>query len=249
MKTDPPKTASPGSEPVFVREYVQHACTSNFSGIVRVTIVGDIGYLYFRRGVIIHAATLDSKGDEAALRMLRWGHCRWDPCVRPWPAEQSVFLSWVELFQRAGEMPASESTRPPPTPTAVTPPPRLADATPVAARVPLLRPLGRAKAEPPPLNAGQTEALAALSTDFAVIDANGRTHSARGDAERLVELACFTWQLADRIGALIGAGSMVALDVTYDDHSLLLGQSGTNKLALTVGRDGEVERAKAALKI
>jgi hypothetical protein len=235
-----------------VRERVQQACTSNFTGVVRVTIVGDVGYWYFRRGLILHATTLELVGDQAALRMLGWGSCQWESCSRPWPLEQSVFLSWVELFQRAAELPAPEITRPAPEsvrPAAeVRPPPRLSDFKGPTPRVPLLRSLGPARPAPPaqPI---QLEALAGLAADFVAMDDSGRTQLARGESEQLSELANFSWQIADGLGALIGAGQFTSLEVSYRDHSLLLARSGATKLALTVPREGEVERIKNALRL
>jgi len=248
-----------------VRERVQQACTSNYTGVVRVTIVGDVGYWYFRRGMILHATTLELQGDQAALRMLGWGGCQWESCNRPWPLEQSVFLSWVELFQRAAELPAQEITWPAPTvqpapasvrpapasvrpAPAVRPPPRLSDFSGPTPRVPLLRSLGPARptppAEPMPL-----ETLAGLAADFVAMDESGRTQLGRGESEQLSELANFSWQLADNLGSLIGAGQFMSLEVSYRDHSLVLGRSGATKVALTVAREGEVERIKSALRL
>ena len=65
--------SQPSSNADSIRARVQSACTSGYSGIVRVTVVGDVGYWYFRRGAIFCAATLDLSGDEAALHMLSWG--------------------------------------------------------------------------------------------------------------------------------------------------------------------------------
>src|SRR5260221_3034915 len=119
-----------------IRGRVQSACTSGYSGIVRVTVVGDVGYWYCRRGAIFCAATLDLSGDEAALHMLSWEGCQWEPCSRPWPPEQTVFLSWVELFQRAGEVqpvtvpPEARPTEPPRPAAVERPAPRLSQASP-----------------------------------------------------------------------------------------------------------------------
>lgn len=261
MKSEAPQdTHPPSAAPLdSVGERVQQACTSNYTGVVRVTIVGDVGYWYFRRGMILHATTLDLVGDQAALRMLGWGGCQWESCSRPWPLEQSVFLSWVELFQRAAELPAPEIPRPAPemarpAPESVRPapevrpPPRLSDFTGPTPRVPLLRSLGPARPAPPPQPI-PLDALAGLAADFVAMDESGRTQLARGESEQLSELANFTWQLADHLGSLIGAGQFVSLEVSYRDHSLLLARSGTTKVALTVALDGEVERIKNALRL
>src|SRR5690348_10726259 len=112
--------AHPDADSIEAR--VQDACTSGHTGVVRVTVIGDIGYWYFRRGAIIHATTLDLAGEEAALAMLSWGAGQWEPCSRPWPLEQSIFVSWVELFQRAGEQQRAAAAREAPAPESVTQP-------------------------------------------------------------------------------------------------------------------------------
>jgi len=261
MKSEAPQTTHAPSAVHMdsVRERVQQACTSNYTGVVRATIVGDVGYWYFRRGMILHATTLELVGDQAALRMLGWGGCQWESCSRSWPAEQSVFLSWVELFQRAAELPAPEiaraapeTTRPAPESVRPAPEvrqaPRLSDFTGPAPRVPLLRSLGPARPAPPPQPI-QLEALAELAADFVAMDESGRTQLARGESEQLSELANFSWLLADSLGSLIGAGQFMSLEVSYRDHSLLLARSGATKVALTVAREGEVERIKNALRL
>lgn len=251
MKSDSPKTTDePASVHLrSVRERVQQACTSSYTGVVRVTIVGDVGYWYFRRGLILHATTLDLVGDQAALRMLGWGSCQWESCSRPWPLEQSVFLSWVELFQRAGELADPEITRPIPESARpvpeVRPPPRLAQSNPPTPHVPLLRSLGPARPAPQPV---QIDTLAGMAADFVAMDENGRTQLGRGESEHLSELANFSWLLAEGLGSLLGAGQFVSLDVSYRDHSLILARSGATKVALTVGREDE-ERIKNALRL
>src|SRR4051794_14877806 len=139
-----------------VEARVQDACTAGYTGVVRVTVVGDIGYWYFRRGAIIHATTLDLVGEEAALCMLSWGAGQWEPCSRPWPLEQSIFVSWVELFQRAGEQQRAAAAREAAPPESVTQPRRSAPWP--FAPAPSSKP---ARSEPPVLSVSQVESLAA----------------------------------------------------------------------------------------
>jgi hypothetical protein len=236
------------SSPDSIRGRVQSACTSGYTGIVRVTIVGDVGYWYFRRGAIFCAATLDLTGDEAALHMLSWQGCQWEPCSRPWPSEQSVFLSWVELFQRAGEVP--RVTVPPAALPAVEPPWLSASERPAPRLSPASsRPPKPIQAEPPTLSAAQLEAIAGAASDFSVIEPDGRSRAGRGEAGQLTELASFGSQLCDRIGALIGAGRCQAFEVAHWNYSLLVASNGPSTLALTVARGGELERVKALLRI
>ena len=231
-----------GSDSVEAR--VQAACTSGYTGVVRVTVVGDIGYWYFRRGTIIHATTLDLAGEEAALRMLAWQAGQWEQCSRPWPLEQSIFVSWVELYQRAGEQQRAAAAREAAPPESVTPPRRAAPWPFAPART--SKP---PRSEPPVLSASQVESLASLATDFVALEPGGRAHTARGDSESLTELTSYALQQCDRIAALFGGGRCQVLEVGYRTHTLLVACSATSTLGLTVPWDGDLERVKVKLRI
>lgn len=237
-----PRTSSSKANLKSVAEHVQHACTSGYTGIARVTVVGDVGYWYFRRGDIIHALTLDQVGEEAALSMLSWADGNWEVCTRPWPAEASIFLSWVELFQRAGERQQSAS---PPS----TPPPASAPAT--SALPPGLKPpvsLLPPQAEPPPIGAAQLADLAELATDLVVVERDGRSRTLRGNSEAFAELTSYLSQLCDGIGSELGSGRCHELEVAYRAHSLFVVGRATSTLALSVPRTWDLERVKAKLR-
>jgi len=223
---------------------VQAACTSGHTGVVRVTVVGDIGYWYFRRGAIIHATTLDLIGEEAALCMLSWEAAQWEQCSRPWPLEQTIFISWVELYQRAAEQQRAATAREAAPPESVTQPRRAAP-WPFAA----VRSNKPARSEPPVLSASQVESLAADATDFVAIENNGHARSVRGDSESLTELTSYALQQCDRIAVLLGGGRCQVLEVGYRAHTLLIACSATNTLGLTVPCDADLDRVKAKLRI
>ncbi|MEP7051666.1 MAG: hypothetical protein ABJB12_14990 [Pseudomonadota bacterium] len=251
MKNDSDSGQPSAADSDSIRAHVQRACLAGFTGIARVTIVGDIGYWFFRRGVICHAMTVDLTGDDAALRMLSWEACDWQPCVRPWPSERSVFLSWVELFQRAGELPRaraplrSVAPQPLPPPRLSSPAPTFANLTPrfFSTPVPAAAPPRR------PLSSAQLESLAGAATDCWVLEANGSSRTLRGESGVLSELAGFASQLCDRIGALVGAGRCLAFEAAYSEHTLLVANNGSNTVALTVAHGSELGWVKEQLRL
>ena len=234
-----------------VAEQVQHACTSGYTGIARVTVVGDVGYWYFRRGAIIHALTLDLVGEDAALRMLSWDDGQWESCSRPWPSEQSIFLSWVELFQRAGEQqraalsrapsPSAPASQPPP------PPPRSHRPAPRVSLAPT--PPQPPRRESPPLGAAQLESLAEHTTDFVVVASDGRSRTLRGHSEGFAELASYVSELCEEIGSEFGSGRGHTLEVTYRARTLLIASYGAHTFGLTVPRDADLDLIKSKLRI
>src|SRR5450432_2426777 len=82
-------------------DLVQMECLARNRRVVRVTTVGNIGYLYFDGGNVVHAATLDSEGEDAAFQMLEWSHGSFEPCEREWPSTHSISISWQNLMLKA----------------------------------------------------------------------------------------------------------------------------------------------------
>jgi len=229
-----------------VNEHVQHACTTAHTGVARVIAFGDVGYWFFRRGTIIHAMTLDLVGEEAALQMLTWEDVKWEACSRPWPSEQTIFLSWVELFQRAGEQQRTElsaAVSPPVAPLSEPPPQR---AAPVLSSG-LLR-AEPPRREPPLISAAQLESLADHAVDFVLIESDGRSRTLRGQAEPLTELASYAAQLCERIGSELGIGPCHALEVPYRTKTLMVASRGSHTLGLTIPRDADLDRVRAKLR-
>ena len=242
---------------------VQAACTSGYTGVVRVTVVGDIGYWYFRRGTVIHSTTLDLTGEEAALDMLSWHSGQWEPCSRPWPAEQSIFISWVELFQRAGEQQrgaaahaetASESA----TNEFATSESATSEVAPPESETQQRRqqpwPFALAhnkpaRSEPPVLSSSQIESLAALATHLVAIDHNGKTHAMHGDSDSLSELTSYALLQCDHIAALLGDERCQVLEVGYRAHTLLVAYNVTSTVGLMIPSDANLDRVKTKLRI
>jgi hypothetical protein len=85
-------------------DLVQIECLSRNNRVVRVTTAGNVGYLYFEAGNIVHAATLDLSGEAAAFEMLQWNQGTFEVCEREWPAHPTITISWQNLLLKVAQM-------------------------------------------------------------------------------------------------------------------------------------------------
>src|SRR4051812_37171288 len=84
-------------------DLVQIECLARKHRVVRVTTVGNVGYLYFDGGNIVHASTLQLEGEAAACEVLQWTQGSFEPCDRPWPAVQTTHISSQAFLLRAAQ--------------------------------------------------------------------------------------------------------------------------------------------------
>jgi len=82
-------------------DLVQMECLARSRRSIRVTTVGNIGYLFFADGQVIHASTLELDGEAAAQEILLWSQGTFEPCDRPWPAKPTIDKSWQVLLLEA----------------------------------------------------------------------------------------------------------------------------------------------------
>ena len=83
---------------VSLWDLVQMECLARSHAAVQVVGDGGIGYLYFDRGHIIHAATADRVGESAALEILGWSNGSFRACDRAWPEAPTIFTSHEALI-------------------------------------------------------------------------------------------------------------------------------------------------------
>jgi hypothetical protein len=84
-------------------DLVQMECLAGSHRVVRVTSNGNVGYLYFRGGSVVHAVSRSLVGDPAALEILLWSEGAFEPADREWPAADTVASSWQSLLLRAAQ--------------------------------------------------------------------------------------------------------------------------------------------------
>ena len=82
-------------------DLVQMECLAGSQRVVRVTSAGNVGFLYFRAGSVVHAATKNLLGEPAAQEILSWNEGSFEPVEREWPVKESVSSGWQSLLLRA----------------------------------------------------------------------------------------------------------------------------------------------------
>jgi hypothetical protein len=86
---------------VSLWDLVQMECLAGSRRVVVVTGEAGVGYLYFDRGQILHAATTELAGEQAALEILSWTNGSFQPCDRPWPETGTIVTSHEALILEA----------------------------------------------------------------------------------------------------------------------------------------------------
>jgi hypothetical protein len=85
-------------------DLVQMECLAGSKLVVRVTSGDRVGYLYFRGGSVVHAGTLTSSGEAAAMEMLGWNGGTFEPAERDWPVKDTISCSGQSLLLRAAQL-------------------------------------------------------------------------------------------------------------------------------------------------
>lgn len=81
-------------------DLVQFECMDRERKLLRVDAAGRTGYLYFREGNLVHAATADLLGEAAVRAMLGWEQGRVSHSEGVWPATESITASWQSVLLR-----------------------------------------------------------------------------------------------------------------------------------------------------
>ncbi|MDF3064776.1 MAG: hypothetical protein K0R38_377 [Polyangiaceae bacterium] len=79
---------------------LRQAAKSCISTVMRAEIPGNVGYVFFREGEVVHATTLELEGEDALRAILRWRKASLAFCERLWPNVRSVMRPWTELDSR-----------------------------------------------------------------------------------------------------------------------------------------------------
>ena len=65
---------------------------------LRVSSQGQVGFMYFRDGNVVHASTLRATGEPAMREMLRWTTGSVEPWPARWPERESISAPWQSLL-------------------------------------------------------------------------------------------------------------------------------------------------------
>ena len=224
-------------------DLVQMECLSGRERVMRVCSGGEVGYLFFRAGQLVHAVSRRGVGETAALEILRWNDGTFEPCSAGWPERDSISSSWQNLLLIAAQhrddsgrhnlvafpgarAPGARSSSPPP--ASVTP----------ASSSSMLE--ASVSSEPAPMLAQVRAAVR--------IDQGGNVVSSKGDASELSQIAAYAARLAELVGDGLGMQGLVSVEVTQQRTRTLIYKEKTgNTFALSAAPDADLSQVRERL--
>jgi predicted regulator of Ras-like GTPase activity (Roadblock/LC7/MglB family) len=225
-------------------DLVQMECLSGRERVMRVSSGGEVGYLFFRGGQIVHAVSRRGIGETAALEILRWNDGTFEPCNAGWPERDSISSSWQNLVLLSAQH-RDESGRH------------------NLVAFPGARTSGTRSASPPPPSvapaAGSTRSEASVSHETAApalaqvraavrIDQSGNVVSSKGDALELSQVAAYAARLAELVGDGLGMQGLVSVEVTQQRTRTLIYKEKTgNTFALAAAPDADLSQVRERL--
>ena len=204
---------------------VRRATVASVSAVMRVEVTGDVGYLFFLEGDIVHAATMDLEGEAAVTTIFGWSEGQLAWCERRWPRERSVFRSWSQLADSAA-----------PTTTPPDDEPQTAPSAPPAVHLPSSLGLRQ--------TIGRAEFKNALR-----LTASGHVSDTRGSTAHLKPILLSSLTLGDSLGQAFGLGPLIAAEATASGFHRLVARSAEDAAAGEIGDGYTLRLARAFLKL
>jgi hypothetical protein len=235
-------------------DLVQMECLSGRERVIRVSSGGEVGYLFFRSGQIVHAVSRRGIGETAALEILRWNDGTVEPCNAGWPDRDSIGSNWQNLLLLAAQHRDEANHR------AETSPHNLVafpgNRSGAAAR-PSSPPPPAVAPSRPPLSSSRSEA--SVSSDSSApmlaqvraavrIDPSGNVVSAKGEAGELSQVASYAARLAELVGDGLGMQGLVSVEVTqHHSRTLIYKEKSGNTFALNAAIDADLSQVRERL--
>ena len=197
-------------------DLVQIECLARKHRVVRVTTVGNIGYLYFNDGDIVHAATLELEGEAAAFEMLHWSQGTFESCERNWPEQPTITISWQALLLRAAQSKDDQARAKVLSLPSKDRVDREGTAITVESQMTM-------KAPPGDTTNGSNAHWNVEDFEVAVrLGPNGDVLASRGPTEEFADIVAYTSRLADILGELLGLEGFRGLECTFKQGRCLL---------------------------
>ncbi len=232
-------------------DLVQMECLSGRERVIRVSSGGEVGYLYFRGGQIVHAIARRGVGESAALDILRWNDGTFEPCNAGWPEHESIGSNWQNLLLLAAQH-RDEATR---------------NAREESGRhnlvaFPGVRASGQrssAPPPPPPVSSRSPRSEASVSSDSGTpllahvraavrVDPAGNVISSKGDAVELSQVAAYAARLAELVGDGLGMQGLVSVEVTQQrSRTIIYREKAGNVFALSASPDADLSQVRERL--
>jgi hypothetical protein len=215
---------------------IHQARVGGATAVLCVEVVGNVGYLFFLEGEIVHASTLELEGEPAVIAILAWREVRLTWCERRWPRERSVLRDWNQL-----------------TAAAQTPLPAVAAvAMPVNAEPAVQPPPARAQASEVhfPSSLGLRQALGRAEFKNALrLAAGGHVSDSRGSVAHLRPILRSTVTLGDLLGATLGLGPLIGAEASATGFHRLVARSSEDALAAETPGGNGLQLVRAFLKL
>jgi hypothetical protein len=216
---------------------IRQAVVASVSSVMRIEVTGDVGYLFFLEGELVHASTLEHEGELAVMAILAWGEGDAAWCERRWPKDRTVLRSWSELAAASAARAVArlEQDDLPTLPT-----------TPVEREQP---------SDPPPevhfpssLGLRQTLSRAELKNALRIGN-GGNVGDGRGSTAHLKPILVSSFPLGDSLGAALGLGPLIAAEASAPGFHRLVARSSEDVSAAETGSASALQLARAFLKL
>jgi predicted regulator of Ras-like GTPase activity (Roadblock/LC7/MglB family) len=230
-------------------DLVQMECLSGRERVIRVSSGGEVGYLFFRGGQIVHAVSRRGVGETAVLEILRWNDGTFEPCSAGWPDRDSITSNWQNLLLLSAQhrdesgrhnlvaFPGARATAPR---SSSSPPPPVA--VPVSSRI------ERPERPEASVNAETSAPLLAQVRAAVRIDPAGNVVSSKGDAEGLTQVAAYAARLAELVGDGLGMQGLVSVEVAQQRSRTLIYKEKTgNTFALSASPEADLSQVRERL--
>jgi hypothetical protein len=216
-------------------DLVQMECLARSHTVFRVTSGGSVGYLHFRGGEIVHAASGDNVGEPAALEILNWRGGTFDACgASEEPEVPTIRSHWQHLLLRAAQS-RDESGRH-----------RLVD-FPKQVSPEEAKPSSGSQQRQSDMNADAIPSGFGSVPQLAVrVDQQGAVLSSKGDVSEFAPMAAYAARLAHLVGSDLGMDSFVGLECITEQRRVLVHiDKAGHLLAVQAGVEVDVSALRA----
>ena len=225
-------------------DLVQMECLSGRERVMRVSSAGEVGYLFFRGGQIVHAVSRRGIGETAALEILRWNDGTFEPCSAGWPDRDSIGSNWQNLLLLAAQH-RDESGR---HNLVAFPGARAALPRPPSGPPPSAAPVSSSSRSEASLSTeGSTPMLAQVRAAVR-IDPAGNVVSSKGEAGELSQIAAYAARLAELVGDGLGMQGLVSVEVAqHHSRTLIFKEKSGNTFALCAAPEADLSQVRERL--
>jgi hypothetical protein len=220
---------------------VHRARVGGASAVLCVEVVGNVGYLFFLEGEVVHASTLELEGEPAVVAILTWREVRLSWCERRWPRERSVLRDWNQLAA-AAQAPAPAAPTPSPVAAIVS-----AKVEPEVREPPAL---AHASEVHFPSSLGLRQVLGRAEFKNALrLAAGGHVTDSRGSVAHLKPILRSTVTLGDLLGATLGLGPLIGAEASAPGFHRLVARSAEDASVAETSGGNALQLVRAFLKL